>query len=201
MRKVFGIGVNDAEYETQRFVKGSEGKWKCVWVCPFYKAWKHMLERCFCPKLKRKYPTYEDVTCVDEWLYFSRFKSWMEIQHWEGKALDKDILNSGNLIYSPDNCIFIPKNLNNFLTNTQRTKISGLPLGVCWNGDHRKYQVRVNNPFTKRRENLGYFDGLPCAMSTYNKRKGELATLWAEVVEDERLKQALLNMKHERFKY
>lgn len=87
----------------------------------------------------------------------------------------------------------MPKALNNFLTNTQRTKISGLPVGVCWNKLHGKYQVRVSNPFTKEREGLGYFSSIEDATDAYNKRKGELALCWAEIVEDERLKVALIS--------
>lgn len=199
VKKIFGVGINDAGYETQKFVKVSEGKWKRVWVCPFYRTWKHMLERGYCNKLKRKYPTYLEVGVCDEWLLFSNFRSWMETQKWEGNALDKDILLKGNKLYSPEHCIFISKELNNFLTNTQRVKTSKLPKGVCWNKDHEKYQVRINNPFTNKRENLGYYTSSVVAAKVWRKRKSELAYQWSGLVEDARLKSALLLMTEDYF--
>lgn len=199
MDKVFFKGINDAPYETQKFIKVSDNKWKLVWICPFYKTWKHMLERCFCNKLKSKYPTYKDVTVCEEWLYFSNFKAWMEQQDWEGKALDKDLLIEGNKVYSPETCIFIPKALNNFLTNTQRTKKSKLPIGVCWNKDHGKFQVRCNNPFTKKRENLGYFNSLDEASFAWKNRKLELAKEWAYRIDDIIIQACLLSLDEDRW--
>ena len=196
---VFGKGVNDAGYETQRFIKISDNKWKRVYVCPIYKTWKHMLERCYCQKLKNKYPTYEGCTVCNEWLTFSNFKVWMEKQNWKGRVLDKDLLYKDNKIYSAETCVFVDKPLNNFLTNTQRTKVSKLPVGVCWNNQHNKYQVRVSNPFLGVRESLGYYSSLEEASFTYRERKVELARDWAEIVEDIRLKEALANIKQDYF--
>ncbi len=127
--KVHGYGINDADYPTQKTEKSPDGKRKVVKLCPYYATWSAMLERCFCNNHKAKYPTYKDVTCCEEWLTFSNFKSWMETQDWEGKQLDKDLLVYKNKIYSPETCVFVTSKVNNFLL--RNTASRGLyPLGV-----------------------------------------------------------------------
>lgn len=82
-----------------------------------------------------------DVTCCDEWLTFSNFKSWVSIQDWEGKVLDKDLLYPHNKIYSPDNCIFITEDINNFLLKTDAIR-GKYPLGVCRPKHGLKFEAR-----------------------------------------------------------
>ena len=73
-----GVGVNDARYITQPSVGDKSYK------CPYYKRWKSMIERGYCPKVKEKSPTYKRVTVCKEWHTFSTFRSWMETQEWGG---------------------------------------------------------------------------------------------------------------------
>lgn len=37
-------------------------------------------------------------------------------------ALDKDILNKGNKVYCPENCIFVPRRINNLFTKSNRVR-------------------------------------------------------------------------------
>ena len=128
-KKVLGFAINDADYPTQKTEKTTSGKRKTVKICPYYTAWTGMLDRCLSTKFKDKNPTYKDVTCCEEWLTFSKFKSWMETQDWEGKQLDKDLLVYQNKIYSPETCVFVTGKVNNFLL--RNTASRGLyPLGV-----------------------------------------------------------------------
>ena len=127
-RPVYGKGINDADYNICTYEIDTEGKTKKIY-CPFYRCWSRMLERCFSSRLKLKYPTYKDVSCCDEWLLFSNFKSWMEQQDWEGKELDKDLLVYRNKIYSPETCIFLTQRLNCFLIKNDANR-GALPLGV-----------------------------------------------------------------------
>lgn len=126
---ILGAGINDADYPTQQTTKNSEGKRVNVWVCPYYDCWTSMLDRCLSDKRKAKFHTYKDATCCKEWLLFSNFKSWMEQQDWEGKYLDKDLLVYQNKIYSPETCVFVPFEINNFLL-TSKSSRGDLPLGV-----------------------------------------------------------------------
>lgn len=108
---VFGVGINDANYVVQPTVNGVRT------ACPYYRAWKGILARCFYKRLHEIQPTYLDCTVDTEWLTFSVFKAWMETQDWKGKHLDKDILFANNKRYSKETCVFVSKSVNMFLTS------------------------------------------------------------------------------------
>ena len=50
-KPIYGIGINDAAYITQPRFKGKR------LICPFYKKWKGIIERCYCDKTQKKHPT------------------------------------------------------------------------------------------------------------------------------------------------
>lgn len=113
---VFGVGVNDASYMVQPRINGK------TLPCLFYSRWTTMLSRCYSKRVHKRYPTYIGCTVCDEWLLFSNFSRWMKSQDWKNKHLDKDILVSGNKIYSPEFCLFVSNDINNLLkTNNNRS--------------------------------------------------------------------------------
>jgi|SRR5690554_6139504 len=188
MRKVYGVGINDADYLiTER--RKIDGKQKVVWICPYYRTWKDMLRRCYNEPYHKRQPTYIGCTVAEEWKIFSNFRSWMETQDWQGNQLDKDLLVEGNKEYGPDACTFISKAVNMFLTDSGAAR-GDLPIGVCrFKG---KYMARCSNPFSKKEEYLGLF---PCpqeAHLAWKARKAEHAKRLAEEQTDERVKNALL---------
>ncbi len=103
---VCGIGINDADYKVLPRVNGKQ------LICPYYQRWVSMIKRCYSEKTQERQPTYKGCTVCDEWLTFSNFKVWMEKQDWRGKQLDKDVIMSGNKVYSPDYCSFITQKEN-----------------------------------------------------------------------------------------
>ena len=194
-RLVYGVGINDADYvikkmETIGYLNGTR-KRKLIWFCPYYSAWSGMLERCYSDKYQERYPTYKGCTVSDEWLTFSVFKSWMEEQDWEGMQLDKDLLVEGNKIYSAETCVFVKGVVNNFTLDSGASR--GIyPLGVCWHKRDEKFIAQCCNPFTKKREYLGYFNCPQEAHKAWLKRKLELAQLLASEQTDERVAKALI---------
>lgn len=112
---VAGVGVNNADYPVVKFGNSINGKRNRVWICPFYKTWAAMLNRCYRKNNDKTHNAYRNTTVDTEWLKFSNFKSWMEAQDWVGKELDKDLLSDENR-YSQDNCIFIPANVNAYIS-------------------------------------------------------------------------------------
>lgn len=191
---VCGVGVNDADYVVQ--VKETVGcangkrKQKQVWTCPFYRAWKDMLERCFSSKRKVKNQTYKDVTCCEEWLVFSTFKQWVEQQDWVGKQLDKDIIVPDNKLYSPETCAFVSRVTNSFVTASDASR-GEWPLGVYWHTRDKKFRAQCRNPFSKKEEHLGCFDCPKEAHEAWRKRKHDLAQLVAVTETDMRVIEAL----------
>lgn len=129
-----------------------------------------MLTRCYNKGELERHPTYVMKSVCKEWLTFSKFKSWMETQDWEGKQLDKDILFEGNSVYSPETCVFIDQSLNKFLL--EKTENRDLPIGVSYHKVKNKYIAASGG------KQIGSFD---------NQKDAELA--WCE----DKLRQAIVH--------
>lgn len=126
-----------------------------------YDAWRSVLVRCFDKRFKEKYPTYQNVTCCQEWLYYPNFYDWLHSQEnfdkWhkgEQWNVDKDILVKGNKIYSPETCCLVPNNINKLFSKNDLIR-GNLPIGVRKSGN--KFQARCNNPFLNQSEYLGTY--------------------------------------------
>jgi len=124
---VLGVGVNDAAHS----VKVGDRHIKT------YSTWMSMLVRCYSAKYLARKPTYNGCIVCSEWLSFSAFERWMLQQDYVGMELDKDILVPGNRVYSPDYCVFVPRELNSLL-NEHAAARGILPLGVTVT-KHGKY--------------------------------------------------------------
>jgi hypothetical protein len=118
----------------------------------------------------------------------------MEAQDWEGKCLDKDILVCGNKMYSPSTCVFVHREVNNFLLDSAATRGKSL-IGTHWYEDRRKFMAYCRNPFTAKRENLGYYETEEAAHAAWRARKLELAYMLCEspLVSDPAVAQALVD--------
>ena len=201
IKKVQGIGINDAEYPVHKFSyrineKGNKVVDKRLWTCPYYATWEGMLRRCYSKRVTSMRVTYEEVEVCEQWLIFSNFRYWMEKQTWEGLDLDKDFLSSGTKCYSPETCVFIPKSLNQFLKDRSNDRGDYL-LGV----DKKPggFQARVSNPFTKQREYLGFFKSEYSAHEAWRKRKHELANRWADILEKDGFDPRIIEVLRERY--
>lgn len=139
-----------------------------------------MLCRCYSVKHTTRSPTYQDCYVCEEWLIFSNFRSWMEQQDWEGKALDKDLLVYQNKIYSPETCVFLPPKLNSFLVRADASR--GLyPVGVSHRSlekgritlRKKPYECHIRDGL--RRIFIGYFDNKENAHKAWQKAKASLS--------------------------
>ena len=192
---IYGVGVNDADYVTQRketigYVDGKQKK-KLFWFWRHYRAWNSMLARWYSKKYQKLYPTYAGCTVAEEWLTFSNFKAWMKMQEWEGLQLDKDILIKGNKVYSSDVCVFVTQMVNMFTTDRGASR-GDWPIGVSWCRQTGKFLAQCRNPFTKKLEHLGYFTSEQEAHNAWRKRKNELAHELAAIQGDPRVAEALV---------
>lgn len=131
----------------------------------YYRLWSDMLERCYSPKYHKSQPTYVGTVVCDEWKLYSNFKQWAEKHYVTGYDLDKDLLASGNKIYSPETCCFIPRLVNKAISSVNLNNL--LPLGVSV---HRnKYRSRIRK-FGKLK-NLGVYVNLLDAHRAWQKEK------------------------------
>ena len=192
---VYGVGINDADYVVQIKetieVNGKINQ-KLVWICPYYRVWTHMLERCYSDKLQERYPTYKGCTVSDDWHTLSKFRAWMATQEWEGNQLDKDILFEGNKIYSPETCVFVTQAVNKFAIDSGAARGEWL-IGVYWNKERGKFQSMCRNPFRGEQEYLGLFTCEQEAHEAWARRKLELAHELAEIQTDPRVAKALID--------
>lgn len=192
---VCGVGINDADYVTHKWetIRYADGKreQKMVWICPYHRAWKSMLNRCYSDKLQSKHPTYRGCTVSEDWLTFSNFKRWMEKQDFEGKQLDKDLLFESNKVYSAETCVFVTSMVNTFINDCGASR--GIqPIGVDWVVRLGKFRAQCRNPYTGKREHIGLFTSADEAHKAWIKRKLELAHLIAAEQTDERVAKALI---------
>lgn len=189
---VYGVGINDAAYVVTKYSTNEFGVEKQVWVCPFYKRWRSMLQRCYDPLTHIRHPTYIGCSVVEGWHTFSNFREWMQEQDWEGKDLDKDILGDGKL-YSATTCCFVCPHLNKFLLERQACR-GDYPIGVSYHKHTGKFQSNCRNPLIGAQEYLGLYTTPEDAHAAWKKRKHELACALADMQQDQRLSEVLRSL-------
>lgn len=188
-RKLFyGVGIIDVPYRVRhRDTHGSMA------TCPFYQKWSSMLQRVYCATFLARHPTYLGCTVETTWLSLMAFRAWMETQDWQGKDLDKDLLDQGNKHYGPDTCLFIPQALNKLICLNGANR--GIyPVGVSSEIRNNKTRFQAKGKFYGRTKNLGRFDTPEEAAEVYKQAKlAHIANL-ASKETDPILKQALLRL-------
>lgn len=140
-----------------------------------YHTWYQMLRRCFNAKIKEDKPTYKDATCCEEWLSFENFYEWIcsqeNYRQWKNlkwSAIDKDILIKGNKIYSPENCLLVPVNVNNLFVKHDALR-GDYPIGVCL--INNKYAANCTNPIGNKVVRIGLYDTIEEAFNAYKEYK------------------------------
>ena len=181
----FGVGVNDADYLVT--AKSPDGKRV---ICPYYKVWRGMVERCYSSDLHKKRPTYIGCSVAKEWLIFSNFKKWMIAQDWQGMALDKDIKHIGNKVYSPDTCLFVTTEVNSLFTSCLKSR-SELPVGVYFEKKTKKYRAACS--VNGKQRIVGRFSSIEDAYNAYLKKKIDVVFAIANKKENKKIKNYLIN--------
>ena len=137
-KRYYGGGyLGDGKYEAWK-----NGKYtKC------YQVWNSMLQRCYDEKVHKNRPTYINCEVCKEWLNFQNFAKWYYDNYYEIEGevmhLDKDILNKGNKIYSPETCIFVPQTINVLFTKRDNNR-GDYPIGVSYNKKSKRFIARCN---------------------------------------------------------
>lgn len=95
-----------------------------------YSHWQSMIIRTLDENISDITRWYKNVVVCDEWVWFNNFKEWFDLNYYsiEGQRmeLDKDLFCEGLGLetkkYSPETCCFLPKDLNNILTNRRNNR-------------------------------------------------------------------------------
>lgn len=188
---VHGIGFKGMDYQSYDGEK----------MLKEYSLWKGMLLRCT-NKYWIKKPTYENVTCSENFKSYTFFYEWCNRQvgfknvdekgnYWQ---LDKDLLLKGNKLYSENVCVFVPQKLNLLLIKYD-AKRGDYPLGVSWCEKRGKFQTGCKDYLGVSR-NLGRYCTVEESFQAYKTFKEmtiKQAVEGYKEVLDERVYQALLN--------
>jgi len=159
-----------------------------------------MLQRCYGDVCQEKQPTYIGCSVSDNFKYYPYFKDWCSAQtgfNLDGFALDKDLLSKGNKIYSEDLCVFVPQEINNLITRSDKSRGEFL-IGVSYHRASCKFVsvVSINGGL----KHLGCFDTEAMAFQAYKIAKENqikvMANKWKDRI-DIRAYEALINYQVE----
>ena len=170
-----------------------------------YIVWHNMLQRSYDPKYHKKYNSYTDCSVSENFKHYTYFKDWCNNQIGFNSVddkgnffeLDKDLLIKGNKVYSEDNCVFLPSEINILLVSSKRSRGENV-IGVYFNKDKGKYQtsLKVNGKL----KYLGRFDTEYEAFLAYKQAKEarvkNIANKWKDQI-DTRAYEALMKYQVE----
>lgn len=158
-----------------------EGPYNSVSSSQLFMVWSNMLTRCYDEESLKKNITYVGCSVDDRWHCFQDFAGWCEAQpqfvrnkDWH---LDKDILERGNKVYSPDKCSFVPRDINNLFT-LRGNERGDYPLGVHRESKSGRYIAQINRD--GRRVCLGRFPTPEAAFVIYKEAKESVVKEIAE---------------------
>lgn len=186
-KSIYGVGfIGDGKFKTKDNGKSTL----------HYHKWFDMLKRCYDERFHEKQPTYKDCEVYREWHNFQNFAKWHTENYYtiedEVMCLDKDILNKGNKIYSPETCIYAPKSINSFFMSRRKSK-DNLPYGISKYKDDYVARIRDKN---KEHIYLGRFKTLEEAFLKYKNYKEKIIKDMAESYKGKiplKLYEALVN--------
>lgn len=178
---VCGVGVNDSDSSVYLMVDGKQRQ------CPYYQRWINMMKRAYSAHEHKLRPTYVGCSVHTEWHKFSAFRSWMELQDWQGMHLDKDIIIEGNKVYSSETCVFVTRETNLFLLERKADR-GAFPIGVTKDKGRYRANVRCGDKL----RHLGNFTTPEEAHQAWRVAKYELAVGLASEQTDPRVAAALI---------
>lgn len=169
-KSVYGVGSVGVKYPS--WVNGKHTK--------EYKAWIRMLERCYGENQLRDNPWYVGCSVCEEWLIFENFYDWIHSQEnfdrWSKNkfwAIDKDIINKGNKIYSSNTCCLVPPNINSLFVKDDASR-GKFYIGVSYDRQANMYFAQCSNPITNKNIHLGFYDNQEDAFYAYKNYKEKL---------------------------
>lgn len=159
-----------------------------------YIVWVGMIKRCYDASIKTNI-SYQDCSVDERWHNFQNFAKWFYDNYTEGWELDKDILIKGNKVYSPETCLFVPAEVNQFFKKSKKQRGRYL-IGTTFFKQTGKYVAHCS--VEGKTKSLGYFYSELDAFYAYKTFKEKLAIELAEKYSNSpEVHKALLNFKVE----
>lgn len=166
-----------------------------------YILWSNMIKRCYGENKSKRDYVYDDCKVCEEWLSYYNFKKWYDLNYYnvenEKMNLDKDILNKGNRLYSPDTCVFAPREINTLFISSNRIR-GEYPVGVHFNKKSKKIKAQI-----KKHNKVIYLGSFKTVEEAFNVYKENKESYIKEIAEKYKYKipnnlyEAMLNYKIE----
>lgn len=172
----FFLGKVDNPYDKTVFGVGYRGVGKYGALRDgkkIYKVWQDMFRRCYGHGRSDTKPCYSGCSIAEVWHNFQNFATWYEENYYDidGQIMqiDKDILQKGNKIYSPETCMIVPNEINALVVK-RKLQRGTTPIGVYYNKNMRAY---VAFCWTNgcQKEYLGKYSTQEDAFTAYKNRK------------------------------
>lgn len=160
-----------------------------------YIVWSNMIKRCYGNSGRPKDASYKDCYVSSEFHDYQYFAEWYVNHEYYGLGycLDKDIINSGNKIYSPKTCCLVPMEINNLFID-RRGDRGELPIGVTHHQKTGRFMSRVST--NEGRIYLGLFETPNEAHNAYVEFKEayvkKIANKWRDKI-DERVYKSVMS--------
>ena len=183
---IYGVGIND--YNGTIKLNGK--------LLHQYQLWISMLRRCYSSKFQSTNQSYIGCDVENYLLSFSNFNDFIVGVKGYGTPkwhMDKDVILKGNKTYSRDAICFIPSEINNFMTKSNRTR--GIyPIGVTYCTDRKLFRSELF--IDGKSKKLGRYKSPEEAFLKYKEAKEDqakvLANRWKSDI-DKRVYKALIN--------
>lgn len=162
-----------------------------------YKKWSSMFRRCYSEADSKHRSHYSDCEIHEDWFNFQNFALWLtkDKNYKPDYHLDKDLIFSGNRVYSPEACCLVPIEINNLLLDP-KSKSRKLPVGV--KVDSRSGRFVASMRMRSKNRHIGSFETPQEAHDAYVKVKEayvkQVAKKWRGQI-DERVYDALISWR------
>lgn len=159
--------------------------------------WRSVMSR-ESKRVQSKAPSYIGVRIHEDFRDYQKFDVWCSSQKGfdvVGFDLDKDLLSSGEFMYGPNNCTFLP-HIINMLIIQPREPSKELPRGVYLDKDRNTYVARLS--MNDKQVFLGRYESPDEAFTAYKWFKEAVikqeAYRWKDKIEN-RAFEALLSFE------
>ncbi len=156
-----------------------------------------MFVRCYSEQYLRKKPRYRGCTVDPAFHDFKDFFKWMPSakgHDMSGWHIDKDIVAAGNKVYSPETCVFVPREINSFYTKREKSR-GDYPLGVSLHKQVNRFMVS-GHELAGKTIYLGLYDTPEEGFNVFLDHKKRQAKMLANIYDglvDERVIHSLMN--------
>ncbi|MGB4898961.1 MAG: hypothetical protein WBP57_11135 [Ignavibacteria bacterium] len=156
-----GVGFRTGKY------KGHDGNKQK----PEYRLWLNMVKRCYSELTQKARPSYIGCSVSGNFACYDYFYDWCQSQigfNKIGYQLDKDLLRKNNKIYSENDCVFLPSEINTALI-LRKSKRGDYPIGVTFCKRDNLYRSTLT--MFGLNTNVGYFKDEKTAFNKYKEIK------------------------------